>query len=128
MNGLFLVLWCLSVSFGKWDVQATLSCPSLNCCTMEIRFNYFILKVSRFLKHLWNNFVTKIFLNGSNKGLVGSEIDETSNLLRNNRFIVNLNVVELVNCWVLPPCSLFHSLIKNSTKKCYSKLQYKNIR
>lgn len=122
----FLVFKCF---IWKINVQATLSCPNLNCCTMEIRFNYFILKVSRFLKHLWKNFVTKIyFLMVQTKVLFGSEVDETSNLLRNNSFIVNLNIVELLNCWVLPLCSLFHSFIKNSTKKCYSKLQYKNIR
>lgn len=91
-----LVFWFLSVSFGEdeWlNVQATLSYPSLNHCTIEIRFNYFILKMNKFLKQQWKNFVTKMyFLIAQSRGFVEGEIDETGSLFRNNEFLVNLNI------------------------------------
>jgi len=37
------------------------------------------------------------FLMVQSSGLVESEIDETGNLFRNNEFLVNLNIVELLN-------------------------------
>lgn len=77
--------------------------------------------MNEFLKHQWKNFVAKMyFLIVQSKGLVESEIDETGNLFRNNEFLVNLNIVELLNWQVLPPNSLFTSVMQ---KECSEILQ-----
>lgn len=94
-------------------------CPSLNHCTMEIRFNYFILKTNEFLKHQWKDFVTEMyFLMVQSKGLVECGIDETGNLCRNNG---SSYLWKLLSCQsggfcprVLYSCPLW----KKSSQKC----------
>lgn len=81
--------------------------------------------MNEFLKHQWKNFVAKMyFLMVQSKGLVESEIDETGNLFRNNEFLVNLNIVELLNWQVLPQSALFTPFMQ---KEGSEMLRYKNL-
>ena len=59
------------------------------------------------------------FLMVQSSGLVESEIDETGNLFRNNEFLVNLNIVELLNWQVLPQSSLFNPFMQKECSEMF---------